>query len=80
MDHPRPSIQVVVNGLEQPQCYPLSAPNGAPNGIGQRHSRPLLVDEALQYTPMTSAPVFGLGIPPASFGRHRAVTDETKTR
>jgi cohesin loading factor subunit SCC2 len=58
MDQPRPTIQVVINGLGQPQGYPLSAPNG-----GQHHNRPLQVDEALQYSPMTSAPVFGLGTP-----------------
>lgn len=76
MDHPRPTIQVVINGLGQPQGYPPSARNGAPNGTGQLHNRPLQVDEALQYSPMTSAPVFGLGTLPASFGRHRTVTDE----
>ncbi|KAH8696105.1 putative sister chromatid cohesion protein Mis4 [Talaromyces proteolyticus] len=61
MDHRRPTIQVVINnGVGQPQGHDPGAQNGFSNGIGQRHRRPLQVDEALQYSPMTSAPVFGL--------------------
>ncbi|KAL1986340.1 hypothetical protein VTN96DRAFT_6572 [Rasamsonia emersonii] len=57
MDQARPpAVQVVINGHGQPQAYP----HGGPNGAQQRHMRPLSVDEALQYSPMTSAPIFGL--------------------
>lgn len=50
MQQPRhPGIQVVIPD------------NNGANG-GQQSMRPLSVDEALQYTPMTSAPVFGLGM------------------
>lgn len=59
MDQARPpAVQVVINGHGQPQAYP----HGGPNGARQHHMRPLSVDEALQYSPMTSAPIFGLGV------------------
>jgi hypothetical protein len=58
MDQVRqPAIQVVVNGLGQPQVHH----HGPPHGNHRRFTRPLLVEEALQYSPMTSAPIFGLG-------------------
>ncbi|KAJ5101563.1 hypothetical protein NUU61_003785 [Penicillium alfredii] len=50
----RPDVQVVINGPSQSQqAY------GANMSL-QNHSRPLSVDEALQYSSMSSAPVFGL--------------------
>ncbi|KAI9926693.1 Sister chromatid cohesion protein 2 [Aspergillus wentii] len=49
----RPAVQVVINGHPQAQAH-------APNGPPQRRARPLSVDEALQYSPMSSSPVFGL--------------------
>lgn len=57
----RPAVQVVINGHLSPQQ--AHGPNMSP----QNFSRPLSVDEALQYSSMTSAPVFGLGPPPSSF-------------
>jgi cohesin loading factor subunit SCC2 len=58
MDQVRqPAVQVVVNGLGQPQVHH----HGPPHGNHRRFTRPLLVEEALQYSPMTSAPIFGLG-------------------
>lgn len=58
MDQARhPAVQVVINGHSQAQAYS----HGSPNGTAQRAERPLSVDEALQYSPMTSSPVFGLG-------------------
>lgn len=52
----RPAVQVVINGNGHGQAQ---GPNGP---YEQRHTRPLAVDEALQYSPMSSSPVFGLGI------------------
>ncbi|CAG8055357.1 unnamed protein product [Penicillium olsonii] len=49
----RPAVQVVINGHGHPQ-----RPYGAMNH--QAQPRPLSVDEALQYSSMSSAPVFGL--------------------
>lgn len=46
-----PSIQVVISG------HGVSNSNGA----GERLAKALSVDEALQFSPMTSAPIFGLG-------------------
>jgi cohesin loading factor subunit SCC2 len=52
-----PAVQVFINGYGQPQAYH----HGGVNGAQQRLMKPLSVDEALQYSPMTSAPIFGLG-------------------
>ncbi|KAJ5160702.1 uncharacterized protein N7482_007706 [Penicillium canariense] len=50
----RPAVQVVINGHPQaPQTYGQAM-------SFQSQSRPLSVDEALQYSSMSSAPVFGL--------------------
>lgn len=49
-----PGVQIVI-------------PGSHPNGDSQHLSRPLSVDEALRYSPMTSAPVFALGISAAFF-------------
>lgn len=61
----RPAVQVVVGSLGQSQNNFHGAPNGAsngvPNGMRPQVVRPLMVDEALQFSPMTTAPVFGLG-------------------
>lgn len=55
----RPAVQVVINGHPQAQqAY------GASMSFQSQHKpqyRPLSVDEALQYSSMSSAPVFGLG-------------------
>ncbi|PYI25043.1 sister chromatid cohesion protein SCC2/Nipped-B [Aspergillus indologenus CBS 114.80] len=48
-----PAVQVVING--HPQAQPLG-----PNGQARAWNRPLYVNEALQYSPMSSAPIFGL--------------------
>lgn len=56
MDQNGPSVQVVING-QHPQSQSAYAPNMALHD----HSRPLSVDEALQYSAMSSPPVFGLG-------------------
>jgi cohesin loading factor subunit SCC2 len=48
----RPAVQVVINGHDQ-------MPYGS--NMQFRNQRPLSVDEALQYSSMSSAPVFGLG-------------------
>ncbi|PYH44888.1 putative sister chromatid cohesion protein Mis4 [Aspergillus saccharolyticus JOP 1030-1] len=48
-----PAVQVVING--HPQAQPLG-----PSGQARGCNRPLYVNEALQYSPMSSAPVFGL--------------------
>ncbi|GFF66687.1 hypothetical protein IFM62136_06711 [Aspergillus lentulus] len=48
-----PAVQVVINGRPQAQGH-------GSGGVSQRRTRPLSVDEALQYSPMSSAPVFGL--------------------
>lgn len=59
MDQSRhPAVQVSINGHPQAQAYS----HGGTNGTVQRAMRPLSVDEALQYSPMTSSPVFGLGL------------------
>ncbi|KAL4901885.1 hypothetical protein BDW74DRAFT_181326 [Aspergillus multicolor] len=49
----RPAVQVVINSHAQAQA-------GLARGQTQRRERPLAVEEALQYSPMYSAPVFGL--------------------
>lgn len=56
MDHNgHPAVQVVINGHSPSQeAYP-------PTMSFQNYTRPLSVDEALQYSSMSSAPVFGLG-------------------
>ncbi|KAJ9269431.1 hypothetical protein DTO212C5_4494 [Paecilomyces variotii] len=51
-----PAVQVVINGHPQAAAHG----HGTVNGTGQRHVRPLSVDEALRYSPMSSAPIFGL--------------------
>ncbi|PYH88816.1 sister chromatid cohesion protein Mis4 [Aspergillus ellipticus CBS 707.79] len=48
-----PAVQVVINGHPQAQDH-------APAGQPRRWNRPLAVEEALQYSPMSSSPVFGL--------------------
>lgn len=50
----RPAVQVVINSHAQ-------APTGAVRGQAQPRERPLTVEEALQFSPMYSAPIFGLG-------------------
>ncbi|KAJ5699913.1 hypothetical protein N7536_002926 [Penicillium majusculum] len=53
MDHNgQPAVQVVINGHDQMPPY-------GPN-MQFQNQRPLSVDEALQYSSMSSAPVFGL--------------------
>ncbi|KAE8145423.1 putative sister chromatid cohesion protein Mis4 [Aspergillus avenaceus] len=47
-----PAVQVVINGHPQAQAHTA--------GLPQRRDRPLSVEEALQYSPMSSAPIFGL--------------------
>lgn len=55
-----PAVQVVINNQPQSQQAPSS-------NMSLQTSRPLSVDEALQYSSMSSAPVFGLGMfPPTS--------------
>jgi hypothetical protein len=55
----RPAVQVVINGHQQAQqAY---GPTMAFQNQHNPQSRPLSVDEALQYSSMSSAPVFGLG-------------------
>ncbi|KAJ5809450.1 uncharacterized protein N7503_001668 [Penicillium pulvis] len=54
MEQNGPAVQVIVNG------YPQSQHAHAPNMSLSNRSRPLSVDEALQYSSMSSAPVFGL--------------------
>ena len=49
------TVQVIING--HPQSQQEYVPNMAPQNL----LRSLSVDEALQYSSMTSAPVFGLG-------------------
>ncbi|EAW11231.1 putative sister chromatid cohesion protein Mis4 [Aspergillus clavatus NRRL 1] len=49
----RPAVQVVINGRSPAQGH-------GSGGMPQHRFRPLLVDEALQYSPMSSSPVFGL--------------------
>ncbi|KAL2814206.1 sister chromatid cohesion C-terminus-domain-containing protein [Aspergillus cavernicola] len=49
----RPAVQVVINGHAQAQ-------SGSTIGLLQRRERPLAVEEALQYSPMYSSPIFGL--------------------
>lgn len=50
----RPAVQVVINSHVQGQT-------GVAMGQAQRRERPLAVEEALQYSPMYSSPIFGLG-------------------
>lgn len=52
----RPAVQVVINGNSHGQAQGSNGP------YQQRHTRPLVVDEALQYSPMSSSPAFGLGM------------------
>ncbi|KAJ9487174.1 hypothetical protein VN97_g6153 [Penicillium thymicola] len=53
MDHNgRPAVQVVINGHDQMPPYG--------SNMQFQNQRPLSVDEALQYSSMSSAPVFGL--------------------
>jgi cohesin loading factor subunit SCC2 len=54
MDHP--AVQVVINGHLGLQAYYQASKNAS-----QRLAMPLSIDVALQYSPMTSAPIFGLG-------------------
>ncbi|KAL5048467.1 hypothetical protein BDW71DRAFT_177744 [Aspergillus fruticulosus] len=49
----RPPVQVVINSHAQTQV-------GGSRGQAQRQGRPLAVEEALQYSPMYSTPIFGL--------------------
>ncbi|KAL6233672.1 hypothetical protein BDW75DRAFT_214518 [Aspergillus navahoensis] len=49
----RPAVQVVINSHAQAQA-------GGARGPAQRREKPLAVEEALQYSPMYSTPVFGL--------------------
>jgi cohesin loading factor subunit SCC2 len=53
-----PAVQVVINNGHHSQAL---AHSQHPPGMSQRRERPLFVEEALQYSPMSSAPVFGLG-------------------
>ncbi|KAF9887029.1 Sister chromatid cohesion protein 2 [Aspergillus nanangensis] len=53
-----PAVQVVINNGHNPQAY---AYNYYPGGLARHRDRPLSVEEALPYSPMSSAPVFGLG-------------------
>lgn len=55
----RPPIQAVVNGHDHGQAQTHGS-NGPPQSL----PRPLNVDEALQYSSMSSSPVFGLGLKP----------------
>lgn len=55
----RPAVQVVING--HPQAQQAYGPTMAFQDQNRSQSRPLSVDEALQYSSMSSAPVFGLG-------------------
>jgi cohesin loading factor subunit SCC2 len=50
----RPAVQVVINSHAQAQPGGTRVPM-------QRRERPLGVEEALQYSPMYSTPIFGLG-------------------
>ncbi|GAD99939.1 sister chromatid cohesion protein Mis4 [Paecilomyces variotii No. 5] len=52
----QPAVQVVINGHPQTAAHG----HGTVNGMGQHFVRPLSVDEALRYSPMSSAPIFGL--------------------
>ena len=49
----RPAIQVIINGHDQMPPYG--------SNMQFQNQRSLSVDEALQYSSMSSAPVFGLG-------------------
>ncbi|KAL4896228.1 putative sister chromatid cohesion protein Mis4 [Aspergillus ambiguus] len=51
----RPALQVVINNGPQAVAHNQHSP-----ARPQRRERPLFVEEALQYSPMSSAPVFGL--------------------
>ncbi|KAJ5653654.1 hypothetical protein N7490_000657 [Penicillium lividum] len=54
MEQNGPAAQVILNG------YPQSQQAHKPNMSLSNRSRPLSVDEALQYSSMSSAPIFGL--------------------
>ncbi|OKL60923.1 hypothetical protein UA08_03570 [Talaromyces atroroseus] len=61
MDQGRfPAVQVVIGSQNHFHGPPNGASNGVSSGMRQLPTRPLLVDEALQFSPMTTAPVFGL--------------------
>lgn len=55
--HRYPGVQVVINGHVQGQATHQSSVSR----LQQRSMRALSVEEALQFSPMTTAPVFGLG-------------------
>ncbi|KAI2790334.1 hypothetical protein POX_d05844 [Penicillium oxalicum] len=57
-NHGRPGVQVVINGHPHMQQAPESAMG--PSYTHTQGFRPLSVDEALQYSSMSSAPIFGL--------------------
>lgn len=59
-NHGRPGVQVVINGHPHMQQAPESAMG--PSYTHTQGFRPLSVDEALQYSSMSSAPIFGLGL------------------
>ncbi|KAE8375452.1 sister chromatid cohesion C-terminus-domain-containing protein [Aspergillus bertholletiae] len=48
-----PAVQVIMNGHPQAQAHTSS-------GLPQRQDKPLSVEEALQFSPMSSSPIFGL--------------------
>ncbi|KAJ5655823.1 Armadillo-like helical [Penicillium longicatenatum] len=54
MEQNGPAVQVIING------HPQSQQAHTPNMSLSNRSRPLSVDEALQYSSMSSAPVFGI--------------------
>jgi hypothetical protein len=55
----RPAVQVIING--HPSAQQAYGPTMSFQNQHRPQSRPLSVDEALQYSSMSSAPVFGLG-------------------
>jgi cohesin loading factor subunit SCC2 len=55
--HSLPGVHVVINVHPDSPAY-----RNGPGAVSQpRSMRPLSVDEALQFSPMTTAPIFGLG-------------------
>lgn len=54
----RPPVQVVINSHPSSHLQPLQ--QSGPN-MSLQQSRSLSVDEALQYSSMSSAPIFGVG-------------------
>jgi cohesin loading factor subunit SCC2 len=56
MEQHGPAVQVIING------HPQSQQAHTPNMSLSNRSRPLSVDEALQYSSMSGAPVFGIGL------------------